>query len=55
MKTARFGSDGTTTPSVFMVNEAEAAAMHVLNSENFVLNVSELFSQIQIAVVDRFT
>lgn len=39
MKTARFGSDGTTTPSLFMVDEAEAAAMHALTADHIVLNM----------------
>ncbi|KAF1911303.1 hypothetical protein BDU57DRAFT_507169 [Ampelomyces quisqualis] len=43
MKTARFGFDDTTTPSLFMVNEAEAAAMHALTSDNLVLNRGECF------------
>ncbi|KAH7396896.1 hypothetical protein DE146DRAFT_57787 [Phaeosphaeria sp. MPI-PUGE-AT-0046c] len=30
LSTVQFGSDGTTIPRLFMVNEAEAAAMHVL-------------------------
>lgn len=55
MKTARFGIDGTTTPSLFMVNEAEAAAMHALTADNIILNVRAPFAERHIAQTDRVT
>jgi hypothetical protein len=42
MMTAQFGSDGIHVPQLFIVNEAEAAAMHALGSDNSFLNVSSL-------------
>jgi len=42
MRRAKFGTDGISLPLIFMVNEAEAAAMYALTSENVVLNVSAM-------------
>jgi hypothetical protein len=40
MKNTKFGTDGTTPPLLFMVNEAEAAALNALHSEQAKLAVS---------------
>lgn len=40
MKRTHFGTDGVSSPLLFMVNEAEAAAMYALTSEHELLNVS---------------
>jgi hypothetical protein len=39
MVTACFGTDGVTEPHLFIVNEAEAAAMHAIDPKNTSLNV----------------
>jgi hypothetical protein len=39
MMTTRFGTDGVTEPHLFIVNEAEAAAMHAIDPKNTSLNV----------------
>lgn len=39
MKTARFGTDDIANPSLFMLYEAEAAAMYALTADNIILNV----------------
>jgi hypothetical protein len=39
MKMTQFGTDGVSTPLLFMVNEAEAAATYALTSEKAALDV----------------
>jgi hypothetical protein len=50
ISTAQFGTQGLGMPQLFMVNEAEAAAMHVVSSNSAHLGVSclRLASRVQI-------